>query len=76
MQRVFGYLNMQMLEQSELLGIRRAKRYIKALSYICTDHIDTYSEISMILSNLNNMICNVHNQITEFEGKYPKSILS
>lgn len=45
MQRVFGYMNVQMLEQSEFLSIKRAKRYVRALTELCNEHIENFSDV-------------------------------
>lgn len=45
MQKVFGYMNTQMLEQSEYLGTKRAKRYVKAIFDLSNEHIDLYSDV-------------------------------
>ena len=45
MQKVFGYMNTQMLEQSEFVGLKRAKRYVRAMTELCNEHIENYSEV-------------------------------
>ncbi len=45
MQKVFGYMNTQMLEQSEFVGLKRAKRYVRVLTELCNEHIENYSEV-------------------------------
>lgn len=47
MQKVFGYMNTQMLEQSEFVGLKRAKRYIRALTELCNEHIETYQDVDV-----------------------------
>lgn len=46
MQRVFGYMNSQMLEQSEFIGLKRARRYARALTELCNEHIENYSNVT------------------------------
>jgi len=69
MQKVFGYMNTQMLEQSEFVGLKRAKRYVRALTELCNEHIENYSETSMNLTNLNNLMCNIFRKICDAEKK-------
>jgi hypothetical protein len=69
MQKVFGYMNTQMLEQSEYLGLKRAKRYTRALTELCNEHIENYNETSMNLTNLNNTMCNIFRKICEAEER-------
>jgi hypothetical protein len=69
MQKVFGYMNTQMLEQSEFVGLKRAKRYVRALTELCNEHIENYSETSMNLTNLNNLMCNIFRKICDSEKK-------
>lgn len=47
MQKVFGYMNTQMLEQSEFVGLKRAKRYVRALTELCNEHIETYQDVDL-----------------------------
>lgn len=70
MQKIFGYLNSQMLEQSEYLGLKRSKRYAIAISEFCSELLDTYSEAAMDIAIHNNHICNLFNEIKEGESKY------
>lgn len=46
MQKVFGYLNEQMLTQSEFLGRKRSKRYVRALSEMCNEQIQNCTEVT------------------------------
>lgn len=46
MQKFFGYMNVQMLEQTEYLGIKQAKRYVRAMTELCNEHIQNYSDVN------------------------------
>lgn len=50
MQKVFGYLNQQMLTQSEFLGKKRSKRYVRALSELCNAQILNATEVGLGLT--------------------------
>lgn len=50
MQKVFGYLNQQMLTQSEFLGKKRSKRYVRALSELCNAQILNATEVGFPLT--------------------------
>lgn len=77
MQKVFGFMNTQMLEQSEYLGLKRAKRYVRALTELCNEHIDIYSDVtfslplqtSVKLTNLNNTMVNIFRKVCDAEEK-------
>lgn len=69
MQKVFGYLNVQMTEQSEFLGIKRSKRYVRAMTELCNEQIEYFAESTMIFSGLNNSLCNIFRKICEGEDK-------
>jgi hypothetical protein len=45
MQKFFGYMNVQMLEQTEYLGLKQSKRYVRALTELCNEHIQNYSDV-------------------------------
>lgn len=45
MQKFFGYMNVQMMEQTEYLGLKQAKRYVRALTELCNEHIQNYSDV-------------------------------
>lgn len=47
MQKFFGYMNVQMLEQTEFLGLKQAKRYVRALTELCNEHIQNYSDVRL-----------------------------
>lgn len=69
MQKVFGHLNVQMTEQSEFLGIKRSKRYVRAMTELCNEQIEYFAESTMIFSALNNSLCNIFRKICEGEDK-------
>lgn len=46
LQKVFGFLNVQMLEQSEFVGLKRAKRYVRALTEWMGENMVIFSEVS------------------------------
>lgn len=62
-------MNTQMLEQSEFIGLKRGKRYVRALTELCNEHIENYSDTSMSLTNLNNLMCNIFRKICDSEKK-------
>lgn len=48
MQKVFGYMNLQLAEQSEFIGLKRARRYLRAVTSFCNELIENYSEVASI----------------------------
>jgi hypothetical protein len=48
MQKFFGYMNVQMLEQTEYLGLKQAKRHVRALTELCNEHIQNFSDVKII----------------------------
>lgn len=50
MEKVFGYVNVQLAEQSELVGLKRAKRYSRALMELCMANLAGCTEVELNLS--------------------------
>jgi len=67
MQKVFGYLNVQLLEQAKFLSIKRAKRYVRSLTELCNEQIQHGTETTNTYSNLSNTLCSIFKQVSEEE---------
>lgn len=47
MGRVFGHLNSQMVDLGGLIGSRKAKRYVRAMSEMCNEQITHCAEVDI-----------------------------
>lgn len=67
MQKVFGYLNVQLLEQAKFLSVKRAKRYVRSLTELCNEQIQHGTETTNTYSNLSNTLCGIFKQVCDEE---------
>jgi hypothetical protein len=65
MGKVFGYFNHQLLDQSELVFSRRAKRYIKSFSEWCTSNMEILQGQISVFKTLNTNLCKLFAQLPE-----------
>lgn len=67
MQKVFGYMNTQLLEQAEFLAVKRAKRYVRSMTEMSNEQIQFGSEIITQYTNLSNTLCEIFTKISTQE---------
>ena len=75
MQKVFGYLNTQMVDQSHFHGLKRAKRYIKAVNEMSSEIIHHFAESTSNFSQLSNKACQIYDKIAGQEEDINSYIL-
>lgn len=67
MQKVFGYVNVQLLDQNYHAGVKRAKRYILAFTELSHGLLKHYSESSMDFTSLSQKCCEIFDKTSEEE---------
>lgn len=75
MQKVVGYLNTQMIDQSHYHGMKRGKRYIKAITELSNEMMQHFSESSANFGDLNQKACQIYEKIGTQEEEINEYIL-
>lgn len=75
MQKVFGFLNTQLLDQSHFHALKRAKRYIKAMTELSNEMIQHFAESTSNFRDLSNSSCKIFENIATKEQEINDYIL-